>query len=72
MAEWTTESREELKKLYVQTNVTSDELIKDKEMLSEFTKALNSNLLCSHFTDEQVAGEILRIRKTGKLPRIRT
>ena len=73
MGEWTTEAREQLSKLYVEINITSDELIKDKDALIGFAASLNSSLSCpNEFTSEQVAGEILRMRKKGKLPRIRS
>lgn len=72
MEKWTNEQREELKKLYIKTNVPSDSLIKNAEALSHFTNTLNAHLACqSFFAPEQVASELLRIRKSGKLPKIR-
>ncbi|MBW8001174.1 MAG: hypothetical protein FVQ80_04035 [Planctomycetes bacterium] len=73
MAEWTSEIEEELKKLYVETDIPSDTLIKSKENLSRFTSTLNSKLTDHDgFTQEEVAGKLLKIRKTGNLPTIRS
>ncbi len=73
MANWENDATEELKKLYVETDVPSDTLIKNKEALSKFTAIINSRLTnYDDFTQEEVAGELLRIRKKGNLPTIRS
>ncbi len=72
MGDWTEAHIEQLKSLYVERDVPSDELLKDKGMLEEFAKVLNSRLDDdAEYAPEQVAGQLLRLRKTGKLPRIR-
>jgi hypothetical protein len=72
MSNWSTESVEELKKLYVENDMTSDRLIKDSIALSQFAAKLNSRLsLPNGFSSEEIATELLKIRKSGKLPRIR-
>ncbi len=72
MAEWDNCSREKLIEIYVKNNVPSDALIAQKEMLGTFTKAVNSSLNGDlEFKTEEIAKELLRIRKSGKLPRIR-
>ncbi len=72
MSDWTETEKEELKKLYISTNVTSDELIKDGPALDAFVAELN-RLVNSNdrFGAEGVADQLLRLRKSGKLPRIR-
>jgi endonuclease V-like protein UPF0215 family len=73
MAEWTSEAVEKLKELYVETDIPSDSLIKKKDDLEKFTSALNSRLPDDEdFTSEEVATELLRVRKSGSLPPIRT
>ncbi len=73
MAEWTIETEEELKKLYVEIDIPSDTLIKNKDSLSKFTSTLNSRLVDHDgFAQEEVAGKLFKIRKTGKLPTIRS
>ena len=73
MGEWTSDAIEELKKLYVETDIPSDALIKSKDALSKFTSTLNSRLADQNsLSSEEVAGELLRIRKSGNLPTIRS
>jgi hypothetical protein len=72
MGDWTKAQIEQLKNLYVEHDIPSDELLKDKAKLEEFAKALNSRFdNDAKFGTEEVAGQLLRLRKTGKLPRIR-
>ncbi|MCK5000928.1 MAG: hypothetical protein KAS23_15405 [Anaerohalosphaera sp.] len=59
-----------MKDLYVDTDIPSDSLIKQKDKLEVFTDKLNRSL-SSKFKDEEVATELLRIRKKGELPKIR-
>ena len=73
MAEWTNEATGELKRLYVETDIPSDTLIKKKDAISKFTSALNSRLGNQDgFTAEEVASKLFKIRKSGKLPTIRS
>jgi len=73
MREWTSNAIEELKNLYVETDAPSDTLIKSKDALSKFTSTLNLRLAAQKdFSSEEVAGELLRIRKSGNLPTIRS
>ena len=67
---WTEESIEELKKLYIETDIPSDTLIKESDSLASFTCELNARLLKS-FTKEDVATKLLSVRKKGNLPTIR-
>lgn len=67
--DWSEKSIEKLKKLYVETNITSDTLIKKKDLLSEFTQQLNSALTKNFF--EEVASKLLTLRKSKKLPTLR-
>ncbi len=72
MRDWTEAHIEQLKNLYVERDVPSDELLKDKRMLEEFAKLLNSSLEDdAEYAPEEIAGQLLRLRKTGRLPRIR-
>ena len=74
MVTWTNEEIEELKKLYVENDIPSDALIKDKTALLNFTSNLN-NILPSNntsFSEQDVADKLLSLRKSGKLPRLRS
>ena len=73
MGQWTDNAVEVLKELYVETDIPSDTLIKKKEFLLEFTSKLNSKLPDQRdFTSEEAASQLLKIRKKGDLPTIRT
>ena len=72
MDKWGSTEIEELKRVYVNSNIPSDTLIKNKDHLVEFTQDLNNALgTTSSFTEEEVAGQLLKLRKSGKLPRLR-
>ncbi len=72
MEKWNSWSTDVLKKLYVETDVPSDGLIADETMMASFTNNLNKLIEGDvEFTAEEVAKELLRVRKSGKLPRIR-
>ena len=71
MAEWTFGAEEQLKQLYITYDVTSDELIKNVDKLSEFTRDLNLALGQKPFDSKEVAAKLLKLRKSKKLPRIR-
>jgi hypothetical protein len=72
MGNWTETQTRELKDLYVEANVPSDQLLKDKTTLDTFVRTFNSRLDGNaEFTAEEMASKLLRLRKSGKLPRIR-
>jgi len=72
MENWGNKEVEILKELYKENDVPSDQLIKDKELLSRFVEALNKKVIQGKsFTDKEVASELLKLRKSKKLPRIR-
>lgn len=70
--DWSINAVEILKNLYIQTDIPSDTLIKCKESLSKFTITLNSQLSDESFPEEEVASKLLRLRKSGKLPTLRS
>jgi hypothetical protein len=72
MENWGNAEIEMLKNLYKENDVPSDQLIKDKDALSRFVEALNQRIgPGKSYTDKEIAGEILKLRKGKKLPRIR-
>jgi hypothetical protein len=70
MKVWDSGMVDALVDLYIQQDITSDSLIKDSEALAAFTKSLNARL-GQTFSPEEVGGELLKLRKSRKLPRIR-
>ena len=73
MVTWKSVETETLKKLYVENDVPSDRLIKSSKNLARFTGTFNQHLdNKSDFTEEQVADKLLKLRKSGKLPRLRS
>ncbi len=72
MGNWETEEIEELKKLYKENNIPSDELVKDKMSLENFTINLNKRIKNQkNFSSKEIADKLFKLRKSGKLPRIR-
>jgi hypothetical protein len=72
MADWGARKIEQLKRLYKETNAPGDQLIKDKAALEKFTGAFNQRVGPSaNYVPEEVADRLLKLRKSGKLPRIR-
>jgi hypothetical protein len=72
MVNWKIEETGELKKLYKENNVPSDELVKDKEALENFTINLNKRINPQkNFSSKEIADKLFKLRKSGKLPRIR-
>lgn len=71
MKKWTADVNESLSRLYQQTNITSDSLIKDQKVLSNFTATLNREIKGIQFSEKEVADQLLKLRKSGKLPRLR-
>jgi hypothetical protein len=70
MSNWSPGETERLIKLYQENNITSDTLIKDSLALSNFTQLFNQQPGFST-TEKEIAGKLLRLRKSGKLPRLR-
>ena len=70
--DWSNEAVEALKEQYVETDIPSDTLIKCKKSMLIFTQNLNSKLANEHFLEEEVASKLLRLRKSGKLPTLRS
>lgn len=72
MGKWGNNEIEELKRLYKDKNVPSDQLVKNKVILDSFTASFNacigSNVV---FNSEEIADRLFKLRKSGKLPRIR-
>jgi len=72
MEKWGSAEIEILKQLYEENNVPSDQLVKDKNALSNFVDILNQKLgMERSYTDKEVADQLFKLRKAGKLPRIR-
>jgi hypothetical protein len=75
MGDWTTDELERLKRLYKETGIPSDELVKDTVALDRFTTDFRSRLksagLDRDIQTKEIADQLFRLRKTGKLPRIR-
>jgi RNA polymerase-interacting CarD/CdnL/TRCF family regulator len=72
MEKWGNAEIEVLTNLYQENNVPSDELIKDKDVLAKFVETLNQRIgTGKNYTEKEVADKLLKLRKTGKLPRIR-
>jgi hypothetical protein len=72
MEKWSTNEIEELKCLYQENNVPSDQLVKNKITLDSFAATFNARVGASVvFTSEEIADRLFKLRKSGKLPRIR-
>ena len=73
MRDWNSGEIEELKQAYVENDVPSDRLVKNKEALSTFAAKFNERALPTKaFTADEIADRLFKLRKSGKLPRIRT
>jgi len=72
MGNWETKEVEELKKVYKENNTPSDELVKDKIALENFTERFNNKTNPKeNFSSKEIADKLFELRKSGKLPRIR-
>jgi len=72
MGRWSNEQIEQLKKLYEENYVPSDPLVKDKDALDKFTREFNKRVgPTADFTPKEVADQLFKLRKSGKLPKIR-
>jgi hypothetical protein len=73
MGKWQNDKIEKLKLHYKQFNLPSDQIIKDQEVLENFTSWFNTKFVKDeHFNRKEVADQLLRLRKAGNLPRLRT
>lgn len=73
MESWGKDKIEKLKLHYRQFNTPSDQIVKDKDLLENFTSWFNSKFSPQEeFTPKEVADQLFKLRKSGKLPRIRT
>jgi hypothetical protein len=72
MEKWESAEIETLNRLYKENNIPSDQLVKDKDALKRFADAFNQKVsLGKSFNDKEVADQLFKLRKSGKLPRIR-
>jgi 5'-deoxynucleotidase YfbR-like HD superfamily hydrolase len=72
MTKWNENDIEKLKLYYTQFNTPSDQIIKEKDTLGKFTEWFNEKFAPNNqFSPEDVADQLLKLRKSGKLPRIR-
>lgn len=72
MANWGSSEIDELSKSYKENDVPSDQLVKDKAALEVFVATFNARLESTEtFTAKEVADQLFKLRKSGKLPRIR-
>jgi hypothetical protein len=73
MGKWQSNEIEVLKRFYQENNVPSDRLVKDKTALDVFTANFNDRVGAGeNFSSKEVADQLFKLRKSGKLPRIRT
>jgi len=72
MVSWTNDRKDRLKLHYEQFNTPSDEILKDRNLLEEFTSSFNTKFTPPEkFSPKDVAHQLLKLRKSGELPRIR-
>jgi hypothetical protein len=72
MGKWNSSEIEELKRFYQENNVPSDRLVKDKDALDRFAAEFNNRVRHTpNLTPKEIADQLFKLRKSGKLPRIR-
>jgi len=72
MGEWEGTEIEELKLHYKECDIPSDELLKDEEQLQKLTSYFNAKSTPDQgFSQKKMADQLLKLRKSGKLPRLR-
>jgi hypothetical protein len=72
MEKWNENDIAKLKLHYKQFNIPSDQILKEKDTLEKFTEWFNEKFTPNNqFIPEDVADQLLKLRKSGKLPRIR-
>lgn len=73
MASWGKHKIEKLKLHYRKINIPSDQIVKDQDTLEKFTEWFNVQFTPQEeFTPKEMADQLFKLRKSGKLPRIRT
>jgi hypothetical protein len=70
MKVWDSGMVDALVELYIQQDTTTDDLIKDPDVLIAFTNLLNSRI-GQTFSPDEVGGKLLKLRKSKKLPKLR-
>jgi TIR domain len=65
------QQREQLTRLYADLGVSSDQLALQPDTLDTLTRSFNE-AVATRFSPERVLQEIVRLRKQGKLPRLRS
>jgi len=72
MKKWSESEIEKLQLHYKQFNIPSDQILKERDTLEKYTEWFNEKFTPNNkFTPEEVADQLLKLRKSGKLPRIR-
>jgi len=73
MASWGKNEIEKLKLHYRQFETPSDQIVKNQEVLENFTESFNAKFTPEErFTPKEVADQLFKLRKSGKLPRLRS
>jgi hypothetical protein len=72
MEKWSKAEIEKLQLHYRQFKIPSDQLLKERDMLEKYTEWFNAKFSPDHqFAPEDIADRLLKLRKAGKLPRLR-
>ena len=72
MRNWEEHEIEKLKLFYKHFNKPSDQIVKDKTLLDNFTSRFNARITTDEpFSSKEVADQLFKLRKSGNLPRIR-
>lgn len=73
MANWEKDKIEKLKLHYKQFNTPSDQIVKDQNILDKFTELFNTEFTPQEqITSKEIADQIFKLRKSAKLPRLRS
>ena len=74
--QWPKEHLEELCALYAEARIPTDKLYKNRSLVQSFAQQFNWRIECSgavdSYTVENIWAQLERLRKSGKLPRVRT
>lgn len=70
-ARWAELHREELKRLYQENEVPSDQLGRNPQLLAAFTQQFNARIEPNSYDGDQIMGQLVSLRKKGELPRVR-
>jgi hypothetical protein len=72
MVAWKNDTKDKLKLHYKQFNTPSDQILKDRDLLEKFTSSFNAKFTPDEqFAPKEIADQLLKLRKSGELPRIR-